>query len=120
MALLLRESHVEQLLTMPRKLERVKVFSRNAEKVAKFCETMARKLSIDVVPARSPEDCVKASDIVVTVTTSATPVFDGEWIAPGTHVNAAGSNSLLRREIDETTVLRSQPVVVDSRPSAMK
>jgi ornithine cyclodeaminase len=63
---------------------------------------------------------VKASDIVVTITTSATPVFDGEWIAPGTHVNAAGSNSLLRREIDEATVLKANPVVVDSRPSAMK
>jgi ornithine cyclodeaminase/alanine dehydrogenase-like protein (mu-crystallin family) len=39
---------------------------------------------------------------------------------PGTHVNAAGSNSLLRREIDEATVLKANPVVVDSRPSAMK
>jgi ornithine cyclodeaminase len=63
---------------------------------------------------------VKGSDVVVTITTSATPVFDGEWIAPGTHVNAAGSNSLLRREIDEATVLKANPVVVDSRPSAMK
>jgi ornithine cyclodeaminase len=109
-----------EALAAVRKLERVKVFSRTAEKVAKFCDRMRRKLSLDVVPAASPEDCVKASDIVVTITTSATPVFDGEWIAPGTHVNAAGSNSLLRREIDETTVLKANPVVVDSRPSAMK
>ncbi len=36
--------------------------------------------------------------------------------SPGAHVNAAGSNSLLRREIDETTVRRANPVVVDSRP----
>jgi ornithine cyclodeaminase len=35
-------------------------------------------------------------------------------------VNAAGSNSLLRREIDETTVSKANPVVVDSRPSAIK
>jgi ornithine cyclodeaminase len=47
-------------------------------------------------------------------------VFDGDWLADGAHVNAAGSNSLLRREIDETTVRRSDPVVVDSRPSALK
>ena len=109
-----------EALSHVRKLERIKVFSRNAEKVAKFCERMSKKLSIDVAPARSPEDCVKGSDIIVTITTSATPVFDGEWIAPGTHVNAAGSNSLLRREIDEATVLKASPVVVDSRPSAMK
>jgi alanine dehydrogenase len=57
---------------------------------------------------------------VVAITTSATPLFDGEWLEPGAHVNAAGSNSLLRREIDETTVQRSAVVVVDSRPSAMK
>jgi alanine dehydrogenase len=109
-----------EALAAVRKLERVKVFSRTAEKVKRFCDEMRAKLSLDVVPAASPEDAVKASDIVVTITTSATPVFDGEALAPGTHVNAAGSNSLLRQEIDETTVRRANPVVVDSRPSALK
>ncbi|HSN19397.1 MAG TPA: ornithine cyclodeaminase family protein [Usitatibacter sp.] len=109
-----------EALAAVRGLERVKVFSRTAEKLARFCARMRERLSIEVVPAASPEAAVKASDIVVTITTSATPVFDGEWLAPGTHVNAAGSNSLLRREIDETTVRRAQPVVVDSRPSAVK
>lgn len=109
-----------EALAAVRTLERVKVFSRTAEKVAKFCDRMGKKLSLQVTPAASAEDAVRASDIVVTITTSATPVFSGEWLAPGTHVNAAGSNSLLRREIDETTVNRSGVVVVDSRPSAMK
>ena len=109
-----------EALANVRKLERVKVFSRTAEKVKKFCERMGPKLSLEVVPAASPEDAVRGSDIVVTITTSATPVFDGEWLAAGTHVNAAGSNSLLRQEIDETTVRRSDVVVVDSRPSAQK
>ncbi|HET7546218.1 MAG TPA: ornithine cyclodeaminase family protein [Usitatibacter sp.] len=109
-----------EALAAVRRLERVKVFSRTAEKLAKFCAKMRARLSLDVVPAASTEDAVKGSDIVVTITTSATPVFDGEWLAAGTHVNAAGSNSLLRQEIDETTVRRAQPVVVDSRPSALK
>src|SRR5258705_356823 len=113
------EGQLEALAAV-RRLERVKVYSRTAEKVAEYCDGMRRKLSLEVVPAKSPEDAVRASDIVVTITTSATPVFDGEWLAPGTHVNAAGSNSLLRREIDETTVRKSNPVVVDSRPSAIK
>jgi ornithine cyclodeaminase len=109
-----------EALAAVRRLERVKVFSRTAEKLAKFCAKMRARLSLDVVPAASTEDAVKGSDIVVTITTSATPVFDGEWLAAGTHVNAAGSNSLLRQEIDETTVRRAQAVVVDSRPSALK
>ena len=113
------QSQVEALAQV-RKLERVKVWSRSAEKRDAFAAKMRAKTGLDVVAAASAEDCVKGSDIVVTITTSATPVFDGEWLAPGAHVNAAGSNSLLRQEIDETTVRRANPVVVDSRPSAQK
>jgi ornithine cyclodeaminase len=113
------EGQIEALACV-RKLERVKVWSRNAEKLAKFCERVRAKLSLEVVPAASPDDAVKGSDIVVTITTSATPVFNGELVAPGMHINAAGSNSLLRQEIDEATVRKADPIVVDSRPSAVK
>jgi ornithine cyclodeaminase len=113
------EGQVEALAAV-RPLERVKVYSRNAERLAAFCARMGGRLGLDVVPARSPEDAVRGSDIVVTITTSATPVFDGNWIAPGQHINAAGSNSLLRQEIDEATVRKSSTIVVDSRPSAIK
>jgi len=113
------QGQVEALAAV-RKLERVKVWSRTAEKREKFCEKMRSRLSIDVVPAGSPEDCVKGSDIVVTITTSATPVFPGEAVEPGTHINAAGSNSLLRQEIDEATLRKCDPIVVDSRPTALK
>jgi ornithine cyclodeaminase len=112
-------SQIEALAAV-RKLERVKVWSRTPEKREKFCAEMRALLSLDVVPAASPEDCVKASDIVVTITTSATPVFPGDSVEPGTHINAAGSNSLLRREIDEATLRKCDPVVVDSRATALK
>ena len=112
-------SQIEALAAV-RKLERVKVYSRTREKLEKFCAEMRGKTKLDVVPAASPEEAVKGSDVVVTITTSATPVFSGDWLAPGTHVNAAGSNSLLRREIDETTLRKCDVVVVDSRPTAIK
>ena len=112
-------SQIEALAAV-RKLEQVKVYSRTRDKLEKFCAEMREKTKLDVVPAASPEETVKGSDIVVTITTSATPVFSGEWLAPGTHVNAAGSNSLLRREIDEATLRKCEVVVVDSRPTAIK
>jgi len=112
-------SQIEALAAV-RKLERVKVFSRTRDKLEKFCAEMRDKTKLDVVPAASAEETVKGSDIVVTITTSATPVFSGDWLAPGTHVNAAGSNSLLRREIDEATLRKCEVVVVDSRPTAIK
>jgi len=90
-----------EALAEVRRLESVKVYSRSPEKVAKFCDKMRQKLSLDVVPAKSPEDAVRASDIVVTITTSATPVFDGEWLAPGTHLDLIGGFTPAMREADD-------------------
>ncbi|HET7400991.1 MAG TPA: ornithine cyclodeaminase family protein [Usitatibacter sp.] len=112
-------SQIEALAAV-RKLERVKVFSRTRGKLEKFCAEMRERTGLDVVAAASAEDTVRGSDVVVTITTSATPVFSGDWLEPGTHINAAGSNSLLRREIDETALGKAEVVVVDSRPAAMK
>ena len=109
-----------EALAAVRKLERVKVYSRRRDKLEAFCAEMRDRMRLDIVPAASPEETVRGSDIVVTITGSATPVFSGEWLAPGTHVNAAGSNSLVRREIDDATVLKCDVVVVDSRATALK
>jgi ornithine cyclodeaminase/alanine dehydrogenase-like protein (mu-crystallin family) len=112
-------SQIEALAAV-RRLERVKVFSRTREKLEKFCAGMRERTGLDVVAAASAEETVRGSDVVVTITTSATPVFSGEWLEAGTHINAAGSNSLLRREIDEAALRKAEVVVVDSRPAAIK
>ena len=113
------EGHLEAIAAV-RPLRRVKVFSRNAERLAAFCEKMSQRLKIEVVAAGSPEETVRGSDIVSTVTTAATPLFDAKWLSPGTHINAAGSNSLIRREVGEDVLKVSSPIVVDSRETALK
>ena len=60
----------------------------------------------------SAEEAVAASQIVTTMTSSREPVLLGKWLQPGTHVNAAGGNLLLRREIDDEAVMRASRVVV--------
>jgi ornithine cyclodeaminase len=103
-----------------RRLKRVKVFARKAERLAAFCAKMSGQLGLDVVPASSPEEAVRGSDIVSTVTTAASPHFDAAWLSPGAHINAAGSNSLIRREIGEDTLKLCRPIVVDSVDTALK
>jgi ornithine cyclodeaminase len=102
-----------------RPIRRVKVFSRTASKCAAFCAEMAQRLAVDVRPAATAEEVVRGSDVVVTITSSATPVFAGDWLAAGCHITAAGANALIRREIDETAVRRADLVCVDSRPTAL-
>ena len=113
------EGHIEALAAV-RSLQRVKVYARRAERLAMFCTKMSERLGLAVVPAASPEDAVRGSDIVSTVTSAASPLFDAEWLSPGTHVNGAGSNSLVRRELGEDVVKRCSPIVVDSVPTALR
>ncbi|WP_153144957.1 ornithine cyclodeaminase family protein [Dechloromonas sp. H13] len=100
-------------------LERVKVFSRNREKLDDFCRRMSETTGVAVVPAASAEETVRDSGLVGTVTTAAQPLFDAEWLAPGAHINAAGSNALIRQELSEATLRRCALIAVDAVPTAL-
>jgi ornithine cyclodeaminase len=113
------EGHITALAAV-RPLRRVKVHARNGERLATFCQRMSARLQIEVIPAMSPEDTVRGSDIVSTITTSATPLFDAAWLSPGTHINAAGSNSLIRRELGEDVFKRCRSIFVDSVETALR
>ena len=103
-----------------RPITEVKVFSRNKDKLAAFCSAMSASLGITVRAATSAEEAVRDSDIITTITSAETPLFDGAWLKPGVHINAAGSNMLTRRELDEATLDRCDLIVVDSRAVAEK
>jgi len=102
-----------------RPIRQVRLFSRDAEKRRLAATDFARRFGVEVVPVDSAEGAVRGSDIVVTITSSSTPVVQGDWLAPGTHVTAAGSNALIRRELDEKAVGRAARVCVDSRATAL-
>lgn len=102
-----------EAICLTRPIERVRVWGRNPERVAAFCLELSALLKRSIEPARSARDAVGEADVVVTMTSSASPVFAGEWLQPGTHVNAAGSNRPNAAEIDTTTVRRSAVIAVE-------
>lgn len=103
-----------------RQIETVKVFGRNEERRVKFCKEMAERIKVPVEPAGSAEEATRFGDIVITATTSSEPVVRGEWIRPGTHINAIGANAAKRRELDEATLHRANIIAVDSLEQASK
>ena len=101
-----------------RHIQGIKAFGRNATRRQAFCAEMTQQLGVPVEPVDTPEAVVKGMDVVITSTNAREPLFDGNWLETGAHVNAIGSNALIRREIDDTTVRRSALIVVDSREQA--
>src|SRR5438477_5725173 len=75
-------SHL-QALRLVRDFREVRVWSpRNAE-------AFAREFKVRAVA--SAEEAVTGADVIVTATTSKTPVVQGAWLAPGAHINAVGA-----------------------------
>lgn len=97
-----------------RRVSRVDVFSRDADRCAAFADEMSRRLDVEVAPAVVPDLAVMEKDIVITATASKVPVFDGRLIGEGTHLNIIGSNFLRKTEIDIETVRRADTIVCDS------
>jgi ornithine cyclodeaminase/alanine dehydrogenase-like protein (mu-crystallin family) len=101
-----------------RQINRVQVYSPNEEHRRRFAAEMSRACETEVISVPRPEMAVEDKDIVITATSSREPVFNGHWLAEGTHLNAIGSNFLGKAEMDAVTVRRCESIVVDSKDQA--
>jgi len=103
-------SHVEAL-RLVRQFEEVRVWSPKKEHAKQFAEEIGGT-------AVAAEEAVRCADVVVTVTSSKTPVLKGSWLKRGCHVNAIGACRPDWRELDDEAM--ANVVFVDSREGAMK
>lgn len=101
-----------------RQVSQAKVFSRRQERREEFARRMTESLNLEVTAVEDGQECVADADIVLVITSSREPVLQGEWLKEGAHVNAAGGNHWMRREIDQETVERAQVIVVDDLEQA--
>jgi alanine dehydrogenase len=104
-------------LAAVRRIAHVDVVSRSRATAEAFAGRMSRELDLPVAPAASPAAALARADIVVTATTSPTPVFDGHALRPGVHVDAVGSFQPTTRELDTETI-RQARLFVDTREGA--
>ena len=109
-----------QALALSRVLEikQLRVYSRNEERRAAFAAEQADQLGVEVVDAPTAEAAVRGADVVVTVTTSRSPVIQADWVNAEALVIAVGSNFQNRVEIPAELVERARTVVVDQLAAA--
>ena len=110
-------SHVRALMRV-RRLDRILVWARSAARAREFAARMGQELRVPVHAVADGREAAADADIICTVTGSHTPVLLGDWVRPGTHVNAVGSSHAGPVEIDSALVLASR-YFVDSRRSAL-
>jgi ornithine cyclodeaminase/alanine dehydrogenase-like protein (mu-crystallin family) len=103
-------SHLEALRIV-RKFREVRVWSpRNSKEFAR---------QFNIRAAASAEEAVRGADVIVVATSATTPVLSGEWLSPGTHINAVGATRPDWRELDDEALRRAR-IYVESREAALK
>jgi alanine dehydrogenase len=104
------KSHLAALRHV-RSFKEVRVWSpRNAP-------AFAKQHGVKAVP--SAADAVRGADVVVVAASSTTPILQGRWLSPGTHVNAIGATRPEWRELDDDLVTTAR-IFVDSREAALR
>lgn len=69
--------------------------------------------------ARDPDAAVADSDVVITATPGAGPLFDAGAVRPGTHLNCVGADTAGKRELPPGVLERAR-LVVDDREQALQ
>jgi ornithine cyclodeaminase/alanine dehydrogenase-like protein (mu-crystallin family) len=102
-------------LAQVRNFNEVRVWSRDERRRSEFALNVAASTGLKLRAADSAQEALREADVVVTATNSKAPVVDSAWIAPGTHINAMGSNWDNRRELPADLVFdRADLVTIDS------
>lgn len=105
-------SHLWAISTV-RPIRLVKVFDALPERALRYKDDMEKRFGLHVDVCDTAEIAVRNSDVVVTVTTSKTPVVHGAWLKEGAHINAVGAAIPDARELDNDAICRAK-VVTDS------
>jgi ornithine cyclodeaminase len=110
-------THLEAMLLV-RPIHRVRVFSRSLERAREFACRESKRHGIEIEVTGTAQETVAGAGIICTVTNASEPVLQGEWLAPGAHINAVGACLPTMRELDTQAVLRSR-LYVDRRESTL-
>jgi alanine dehydrogenase len=106
-----------QILRHVRNFERALVTGKDPGRTRDFAQQMQSELGMKIEPVYS-RTCAAESDVLCTCTTAKSPLFDGNLLRKGTHINAVGSFQASTRELDDTTIRRSR-IAVDTYDGAL-
>jgi alanine dehydrogenase len=105
------------VLPRVRRFKRFLVCGSGSSDLDSFCRKMKADQGIEVETV-SEEVCASESDVICTCTTATEPLFDGNLLEPGTHLNLVGAFQPHTREVDDETVRRAR-VTVDTYEGAL-
>ena len=102
-------------LNIVRKFNKVLVYARSLERSRKFAEEMTAELGVEVFAVGSAEEVVRNSETVITTTPAKEPIIKADWLHPGLHITAMGSDAEHKQELEPEVLARADILVCDTK-----
>ncbi len=99
-----------EALLQVRTPRRVLVWSRDQARARAFAVEARDRWALSAEAASSPVEAVRSSDLVITCTSSSTPIVMADWVRPGTHITAMGADMPHKQELDPALLARATVV----------
>jgi ornithine cyclodeaminase len=107
-------------LKLVRNFERVLVYNRNPGRVNDYIEEMSAVLDVEIIQAASIADVVSRSDVVVTTTPAKSPFLEANWLHPGLHITAMGSDAEEKNELAPAILSNADLLVCDRKSQVFR
>lgn len=102
-------------LRLVRDFRRLLVAGRSPQRTQAYVDEMRDKLGIEVGAAESLEQLVRESQVVVTTTSSRAALVQAQWLHPGLHITAMGSDLAGKQELDPQVLAKADVLVCDRK-----
>jgi ornithine cyclodeaminase len=96
-----------------RPFRKVLVWGRDAEKAAACAKDIAAAIGVEAAQTGDAAALVRGSQLVVTTTPAREPILKAEWLHPGLHITAMGSDQAGKNEIDPAAITAASLFVCD-------
>jgi ornithine cyclodeaminase len=97
-------------LALVRTLEAATIWARDHDKATEAARDLADEIGFPVGATRDPAEAVSRADIVITTTPATEPILKADWLRPGQHVTAMGSDQHGKNEIEPACIARARYV----------
>ncbi len=103
-----------QAAHLVRPFERLLVWGRDPDKARLCAADLAQSLGVQAEAVTDRQALVAKSQLVVTTTPSRTPLIQADWLHPGLHITAMGSDQTGKSEIDPAALTLCDLYVADN------
>jgi len=102
-----------EALTLVRPIREARIWARDIAKAEAAAKALTTRIGIEVTASGNPQTVISGADIIVATTPSSAPIIKAEWLSPGQHLTAMGSDAEHKNEVDPVAIIRADIYVAD-------